>query len=267
MSDSAFDVAVIGGGIAGTSTAARLQAQHLSTVILEQHDHLGGCAGYYRQDEFAFDVGATTLVDFTAGGVGEQFLDQIGFDPPSITIQDAYRLWLPDRTATLYHDQQQWQTERRATFGATERHQEFYAFLDRVSETLWELTRADVKLPMQSLRDVYRNARAVGLSNLPLVRYLRWSMADAMRAFDVYDDRPLRSAIAMLVEDTVHATLENAPLPNAILGMSIRRAGLGRAEGGCTGSGQRCATTTRGWAAPSKPTRRSLTSAAAEENS
>lgn len=235
MSDSAFDVAVIGGGIAGTSTAARLQAQGQSTVILEQHDHLGGCAGYYCQDGFAFDVGATTLVDFTAGGVGGQFLEQIGFDPPSITIQDAYRLWLPDRTATLYHDQQRWQTERRTTFGATERHREFYAFLDRVSETLWELTRADVKLPMQSLRDVYRNARVVGLSNRSLVRYLRWSMADAMRAFDVYDDRPLRSAIAMLVEDTVHAPLENAPLPNAILGMSIRRAGLGRSEGGMYG--------------------------------
>lgn len=204
-------------------------------MILEQHDHLGGCAGYYRQDGFVFDVGATALVDFTDGGVGGQFLDQIGFDPPSIDVQDAYRLWLPDRTATLYHDQQLWQVERRETFGATERHRKFYDFLDRISEILWELTGANVKLPMQSLRDIYRNARAVGLSNLSVVRYFRWSMADAMRAFNVYDDRPLRRAITMLVEDTVHSTLENAPLLNAALGISIRRTGLGRAEGGMYG--------------------------------
>lgn len=34
----------------------------------------------------------------------------------------------------------------------------------------------------------------------------------------------------MLVEDTAHSTLENAPLPNATLGISLRRGGLGRTE-------------------------------------
>lgn len=130
------DVAEIGGGIAGMSTAARLQAEGKSTVVLEQHDHIGGCAGYYRQDGFAFDVGATTLVDFIPGGVGGQFLDCIGFDPPEIEIQDAYRLWLPDRTATLYHDQSKWEAERRETFDDSQAHREFYAFLDRFTDTL-----------------------------------------------------------------------------------------------------------------------------------
>jgi phytoene dehydrogenase-like protein len=181
MSDRTFNVAVIGGGIAGMSTAARLQAANESTVVLEQHDQLGGCAGYYCQDGFAFDVGATTLVDFIEGGVGGQFLDRIGFDPPAIEIQDAYQLWLPDRTATLYHDQSQWATERRATFGDGEAHRQFYGFLDRLAETLWELTRADVKLPIQSLGDPSRNASAVGLSNATLFRYLRWTMADVLR--------------------------------------------------------------------------------------
>jgi len=41
--------------------------------------------------------------------------------------------------------------------------------------------------------------------------------------------------IAMLVEDTVHSTLEEAPLPSAILGITIRKAGLGRAKGGMYG--------------------------------
>jgi C-3',4' desaturase CrtD len=235
MARDRFDVAIIGGGIAGASTAARLQAEGKSTVILEQHDHLGGCAGYYRKDGFSFDVGATTLVDFESGGIGGQFLEQIGFDPPPIDVQDAYQLWLPDRTVTLYHDQSKWQAERRETFGSDDSHRRFYRFLDRLSETLWELTRDDVKLPIQNLHDFYRNARAVGVANLGLVRYLRWTMADALKHFGVYDDVALRSAIAMLIEDTVHATPEDAPLLNATMGITIRKAGLGRATGGMYG--------------------------------
>lgn len=235
MTDRRFDVAIVGGGIAGVSTAARLQAEGLSTVVLEQHDQLGGCAGYYRQDGFAFDVGATTLVDFRPGGVGGQLLAQIGFEPPDIEIQDAYTLWLPDRTVTLYHDRQAWEEELRETFGDDENHQRFYRFLGRMSDTLWEIARSDVKLPIQNVRDVIRNGRAVGVSNLPLVRYLDWTMKDALTKFDVYHDVPLRKTLAMLVEDTVHSTLDEAPLLNSILGVSIRKAGLGRAEGGMYG--------------------------------
>lgn len=235
MSNHDPDVAIIGGGVAGMSTAARLQAERKSTVVLEQHDHIGGCAGYYCQDGFAFDVGATTLVDFKPGGVGGQFLDRVGFDPPEIEIQDAYRLWLPDRTVTLYHDQTKWARERRETFGDDEVHRRFYRFIDRLSETLWELTRADVKLPIRSLDDLFRNARSVGLRDAWLLRYLRWTVGDALRHFGVYDDVALRRTVAMLVEDTVHAAIDDAPLLNAVLGMSIRRAGLGRAKGGMYG--------------------------------
>ncbi|THE65036.1 FAD-dependent oxidoreductase [Salinadaptatus halalkaliphilus] len=235
MTETQFDVAVVGGGVAGMSTAARLQADGYSTLVLEQHDHVGGCAGYYRQDGFAFDVGATTLVDFRDGGVGGQLLEAIDFEPPAIDVQDAYKLWLPDRRATLYRDQQRWDRERRATFGDDERHLAFYQFVDDLSATLWRLTRRDVALPIQSVADLVRNLRAVGLRDLPIVRYRRSTMADAMRKFGVYDDTALRHGLAMLVEDTVHATLEEAPLFNAVLGTTIRRAGLGRATGGMYG--------------------------------
>src|SRR5215510_16023231 len=74
------DVAVIGGGIAGMATAARLQAAGLRTLVLEAHGLPGGCAGYFRRKGFAFDVGATTLVDFEPGGVGSELLSNIGMD-------------------------------------------------------------------------------------------------------------------------------------------------------------------------------------------
>ncbi|RQG89802.1 FAD-dependent oxidoreductase [Natrarchaeobius halalkaliphilus] len=235
MTGNRFDVIIVGGGVAGMSTAARLQSKGRSTLVLEQHDHIGGCAGYYRSGEFTFDVGATTLVDFHLDGVGGQLLDEIGFEYSDITIQDAYSVWLPDRTVTLYRDQEKWRRERREKLGNEDRHLEFYKFLDEMSETLWQMTRQDIKMPIQSVQDVIQNVRAVGVTNIPLVRYLQWTMADALRQYDVYDDTPLRKTVAMLVEDTVHSTLDNAPLLNSILGITIRRAGIGRATGGMYG--------------------------------
>ena len=63
------DVAIVGGGIAGMATAARLQARGLSTIVFESHGQPGGCAGFFRRRGFSFDVGATTLVDFEPDGV------------------------------------------------------------------------------------------------------------------------------------------------------------------------------------------------------
>lgn len=68
-----FDVAILGGGMAGMATALRLQAAGVSTVVFEAHGHAGGCAGYFRHQGFSFDVGATTLVDFEPGGVERSF--------------------------------------------------------------------------------------------------------------------------------------------------------------------------------------------------
>lgn len=235
MGRESVDVAVIGGGVAGMSTAARLQAEGYSTMVLEQHHTVGGCAGAYEREGFQFDVGATTLVDFVPHGVGGQLLETVGFDRPPMEIQDAYQVWLPDRMVTLYRDQREWAAERRRQLGDDERHLAFYEFVDDLAERLWALTRTDVKMPIQSVGDAIRNLRAVGLRDLTLVRYLRWTMADALRAFGVADDRALCKTVAMLVEDTVHAPIEEAPLLNAVLGMTIRSTGLARPRGGMGG--------------------------------
>src|SRR5436190_1845218 len=131
------------------ATAARLQARGLRTIVLEAHGLPGGCAGYYKRKGFAFDVGATTLVDFAPGGA--------------------------------------------------------------------------------------RAAQAIGPSKLHLVRYARWTVGDALRAHGLSDDVPLVGLLSMLIEDTVHSTVERAPLLNAALGVTIRGAGLSRARGGMRG--------------------------------
>ncbi|WP_394825879.1 phytoene desaturase family protein [Pendulispora albinea] len=230
-----YDIAVIGAGMAGMATAARLQAAGLQTLVLEAHGLPGGCAGYFRRSGFAFDVGATTLVDFEPNGVGGELLRTIGMPPLDGEVLPGYVGWLPDRTVTLHRDHALWESERLRALGDTPAHRDLWAFFDELASVFWTASRRGVKLPIRSLADALSAAKALGLRHLPLARYLSWTVGDALRARGLQDDAPLRALLSMLIEDTVHGTLDQAPLLNGVLGATIRGAGLTRARGGMYG--------------------------------
>jgi len=234
-SPARYDVAVLGGGMAGLATAIRLQAAGLSTVVLEAHGHAGGCAGYYRRRGFSFDVGATTLVDFEPGGVGAELLDSVGMPPLAGEALPGYVAWLPDRIVTLYRDRAAWHQERLRTLGDSPAHEAFWTFLDRLAGAFWVASRAGVRLPLRRLDDIVHDLRAIGLRNLPLARHAGSTLGDTLRRFDLRHEAPLVGLLSMLVEDTVHTTVDEAPVINAALGVTIRGAGLTRARGGMRG--------------------------------
>lgn len=230
-----YDVAVVGGGFAGLATAAQLQAAGRATVVFEAHGQPGGCAGYFRRRGFSFDVGATTLVDFEPGGVGGQLLARIGMDPVRGEALPGYLAWLPDRRVTLYRDFPKWKRERERTLGDSPSHLRFWRLIDRLADVFWEASRRGVKLPVRSLAEALRVLRCVRPWNLPLARYRNWTMGTALRWFGLRGDRGLVGILGMLIEDTVHSTVDDAPLINAALGVTIRGAGLTRAAGGMRG--------------------------------
>jgi C-3',4' desaturase CrtD len=229
-----YDVAVVGCGIAGMATALRLQSKGHSTIIIEAHGQPGGCAGFYTRKGFSFDVGATTLVDFDEDGVGGELFQSAGIPLPESEKLD-YVLWLPDRSITLYHNKEQWHKERLLKFGDSPDHIAFWKFMDKLANVFWRASRKGIKLPMQSGGDVWNNIQAVGARNLFLCRYLSWNFLDALKKFNLQNDVPLRKAMSMLIEDTVHSSAEDAPLINAALGITIRGAGIRRATGGMKG--------------------------------
>jgi C-3',4' desaturase CrtD len=230
-----YDAAIVGGGVAGMATAARLQAHGLSTIVFEGHGQPGGCAGFFRRRGFAFDVGATTLVDFEPGGVGGELFTDIGMSSPEGDALPGYVAWLPDRTVTLYRDAPAWHVERLRLLGNSLAHHRFWHWMDRLAAIFWRASRAGVRLPIRNISDTFRAVRRVGLLHLPLVRYLRWTMGDALRRCGLREDRPLAGLLSMLLEDTVHARIDEAPLLNGALGITIRGAGLTRARGGMYG--------------------------------
>jgi C-3',4' desaturase CrtD len=238
------DVAVLGGGMAGMATALRLQASGLSTVVIEAHGHAGGCAGYYRQRGFSFDVGATTLVDFEPGGVGAELLDAVGIGDLDAEQLPGYVAWLPgaapSEVITLHRDPDRWHAERLRALGDSPDHRRFWALLDSLAGVFWSASRAGIRMPIRTPGDLLHDLRALTVplrspSGLLLARHLNRTLGDALRAHGLRGQDSLVGLLGMLVEDTVHSTVDRAPLINAALGVTIRGAGLSRHRGGMHG--------------------------------
>ncbi len=229
-----YDVVIIGCGIAGMATATRLQAMGKSTLILEAHGQPGGCAGFFSKKGFSFDVGATTLVDFEQGGIGGELLNAIGLKMPESEPLD-YRLLLPGKSIQLYRDKNKWHQERIAKLGNTPAHARFWALMDKLARVFWQASRKGVKLPIQNIGDALNAVNSIGISNILLGRFLNCTVIDILKKYGLENDRELKAVLSMLVEDTVNSTLEEAPLINAALGITIRGAGLRRAKGGMKG--------------------------------
>jgi phytoene dehydrogenase-like protein len=119
--------------------------------------------------------------------------------------------------------------------GDSPNHRAFWVLLDKLADVFWKSSRAGVKLPIQSVGDCLRAAQTITLRDWPLVRYVGWTVGDALRRYSLRGDKPLCALLAMLLEDTVHAQLDEAPLINGALGITIRGAGLTRAAGGMAG--------------------------------
>lgn len=229
-----YDIAIFGGGISGFSSALRLQSKGYRTIVLESHGQLGGCAGFFKKKNFSFDVGATTLVDFVEGGVGGNFFSDINLELPKGEYIE-YVAWLPDRQIILYRDIEKWKKERLDKLGSTDKHIKFWKLMDEVTKVFWNASRKNIKLPIRSPKDLYAAIKAIGIQNLYLSKYINSTMLDILKKYNLEDDKPLLGLLSMLIEDTVHSSIDKAPFINSALGTTIRGAGLMRADGGMKG--------------------------------
>lgn len=226
-----YDIAIFGGGISGFSTALRLQSKGFKTIVFESHGQLGGCAGFFTKKNFSFDVGATTLVDFIEGGVGGNFFKDIKLELPKGDYIE-YIAWLPDRKVILFRDFEKWNKERLEKLGSTDNHIKFWNLMDKVTKVFWNASRKNIKLPIRSPKDFYIAIKTIGVQNLYLARYVNSTMLDILKKYNLENDKPLIGLLSMLIEDTVHSSIDKAPFINAALGTTIRGAGLMRAAGG-----------------------------------
>src|SRR3954447_26693597 len=110
-----YDLVVVGGGVAGLSTAALAQRLGLRTALLEAHTKLGGCAGYFGRGPYTFDVGATALMGLGPGEPLGALLNVLGIEFEAVR-SPAYRVHLPDRRLDIVADPAAFEAASAAAF-------------------------------------------------------------------------------------------------------------------------------------------------------
>jgi len=227
-------IAVIGAGLTGMATAARLAARGRHVVVLEAHRTIGGCCGYFRRRGFAFDVGCTTLVDYRPEGVGGRLMAEVGLPDSLLEHLPGYRAWMGQEAIELHADVDRWRAERARALGDTQRHRRLWRLLDAIADAFSLAARRGARMPIRSAASLLAAARSMPLRHWPLLRFLGWTLADAVSWAGLDDDQRLRAFMAMVVQDTVHSEPCEAPLVNSSLGLAIRGA-IARPRGGMFG--------------------------------
>ncbi|GIL74812.1 hypothetical protein Vretimale_2408 [Volvox reticuliferus] len=94
--DLEYDAVVVGGGMGGLATAARLVAKGAKVVVLEKYLLPGGSAAHFKRDGFTFDVGSSMM--FGMGHEGTTNLITKCLETVGRKIATV-----PDPTQVVYH--------------------------------------------------------------------------------------------------------------------------------------------------------------------
>jgi C-3',4' desaturase CrtD len=229
-------VVVVGAGVGGLTTAARLSRAGLDVTVLEAHVYAGGCAGTFFHQGYRFDAGATLAAGFYPGGPMDLVAQEVGIeDWPVRTDELAMVVHLPGGTSVpRYAGEQRWQARRQA-FGPESL--EFWQWQEDTADALWDLALRLPAWPPQSVGDA-GNLVASGLAWLAADAKHRVNprlALDALRPVGAYlrnASSSLRHFVDAQLLISAQTTSDQA---NALYGASaldLPRRGAAHAEGG-----------------------------------
>ena len=184
---------VVGAGIGGLTAAALLARRGWDVLNLDQASVPGGCASSFQRRGFTFDVGATQVAGWEAGGIHWRIFQELGIALPAATPCDpACAVFLPgDREPiNVWRDPQQWQVERQRQFPGSE---PFWQLLQKLFAASWRFQSRDPVLPPRNLWDCWQLATAVRPDTLITLPFVLMTVGDALRLYGLQQDWRLKT--------------------------------------------------------------------------
>ncbi len=230
-----YDVAVIGSGIAGLTSAALLAHSGLRVICLEHHEEVGGCAGYFevpsKWGNFRFPTGATVALGLENGGLHAEIFRKLGVECAAIPIEKL-AVYLPDLRLDLWHDAQKWRAERRRLPGNRAGQEFFWRLQELVADSGWFALGRKAALPLQNFADLRRDFALVSPRIAPMIGAMPFSVGEAMKALRVDRDRAFCALVNLQLLITTQSLSGAAPLGNGMAGLDLWRHGAWHPGGG-----------------------------------
>lgn len=211
-------ILILGAGYSGLTAAALLAKEGYAVTVLESHDTLGGCAGFYRRGKFTFDVGATTLSGLGTFEPAGRVFEHLGIQPHVLKQDLGMCIRMHSKVIHRYADQHRWIDEVSTHFpGGNQRG--FWNTLEKISEEVWQLIYNKPYLMPSTIQDWCAVLQPNNLKALGMVRGLVSPLGTLLKKhkLDTHSDF-IRCINEQLLIST-QSTSNSAPYLQAALGL------------------------------------------------
>ena len=180
------NVIVIGGGIAGLTTACLLTQAGICCTILEQNWLPGGCATSYPRKHYIFESGATTLVGLDQHMPLRYLMDQLQIDFSPTHLEIPMKVYLANGKSLIRHQNlDRWIEEAERVFGP-KNQRAFWEYCYKISNSVWECSLQQKNFPPSRFVDWVHMAKNFRLGQLQLPRGAFSSVYQLLKKFDLH---------------------------------------------------------------------------------
>jgi phytoene dehydrogenase-like protein len=230
--DAPVDALVIGAGFGGLGAALALAERGAKVLLCETLRYPGGCASTFERGGYRFESGATLFSGLGPDQLFGRWMTRHGLDVTVDWLDPIVEVRAPPLRLSVGRDRAALVDALAALPGAPERRlREFFAFQERVADTLWGLFDDPALLPPLSLGALLRHAAGTP-RYAGLVPLLGRPLAAVLERFDLAGFAPLRHYLDGLCQITVQCGVAEAEAPFALATMDYYFRGTGHVRGG-----------------------------------
>lgn len=190
-----YDIIVLGGGLAGLTTAALTAKSGKRVLLLERNYIPGGCASSYYRSGAIFDTGATTLLGLSEGMPLRIVLDELGIELPAKHLHVPMKVHLnTGETVTRYQNKEAWLVEAERVFGAKNQRM-FWERCFKLSDFVWDSAVRFRFFPPVNFQDFLSLARNVRFTDVGYLKYVFQTVDEWIKACNLEDNNRFRQFI------------------------------------------------------------------------
>jgi phytoene dehydrogenase-like protein len=170
-----YDYTIIGAGVAGLAVAALLAKDGFKVKLIESHSKPGGCASFFRNEGFRYDVGATTLSGLEKGQPIAELIKELELDKvvyknkigtedkeTSLRLSHSERgtqIFQDNQIIHRYTDKEKWINESyeklilNKNIDTEKNHRAFWNELYRIEKSAFKILKTHKNLLPNSFQD------------------------------------------------------------------------------------------------------------------